>query len=285
MGCCRVVFAAVLAVFGCTKSNPAFDADERGETRGDDDGGEDDPSSATQDEAESEAGSIEGSDGEPETGSEEGETTIGMVESSGGSFECAEVVDYDWAVALTSGDVPVELDCAIPYELIGIVESAADDVLAITPCDGCACDGTEVPVQVDAPGLLPPVFDPGSCARVDIEWSAFDRCRPVGFVASTIAGGTLRTVSVAGQDVKTLPEAVGAMELVFDTTEPCECDDCCVDTGIASVGFNGVHIREGEADDVAELLGNSDVWHVEVHEAHVDAECNPALSWSAVPGA
>jgi len=282
MGCRRVVFAAVLTVFGCTKSNPAFYADDGGETRRDDDGGEDDPSSGSQDEAESEVGSIEGSDGEPDTGSEDGETTIGMVESSGGSFECVEVVDYDWEVTVSFAGDPVELDCAVPYALVGIVESAVDDVLAIVPCDGCTCNGRDASVQVHAPGLLPPVFEPGACARVDIEWSAFDRCRPVGFVASTYPSGAIRTVSLAGQDVKTLPEAVGAMELVFATTEPCECDGCCAETGIASVGFNGIHIREGEADDVPELLGNSDLWHVEVHEAHVHDDCTPALSWSAV---
>ncbi len=288
MGCIRgsVVLLAVVGV-ACTVSNPAFDVDATvGDDDDDDDGEAGDTGAATSASAESDAGSLEGSNGDEspaETSMGEGEADADDATSEG-TVECEGMVDYDWEVALLDDGVPLpNLDCTVPLMLEGRVLASADDTVVFSPCNGCDCAPTDG-LEVHAPGLLRGAdFPVDSCVRIEIDWSPAEPCRPIGFVASSDAALSLRPVSMAGQDVATMPQSLGGGPILMPTTEPCRCPDCCEKSGIASLDFGsgGGPIREGEEGHVDGLAGSERTWLVTVHEAHVHDDCTRALAWSA----
>lgn len=197
----------VIATAGCTKPNPAFDQDGGG-TRGDtaDDTKGD---SATSLDA-SDNGSVEGtgiasSNSSEATASDE----LGTTDSEGGVVECPATADFDWGIDIIQRNNPAKVDCGIEFEAFGTVLAAEDDVLVIQDCGGCDCSTSFGAYEFHAQGLLPADhFIVGDCAGISIDWSVGGDCRPIGFVAFT-GDGSGRAEVVAGQDVETMPTAVG----------------------------------------------------------------------------
>jgi hypothetical protein len=279
----RDVLVLALVGLACTKSNPAFDANDAGETRAADDG-KDDTASAVDDAPDSDASDVDATDTAPGTSTTtDGGTTFDIVDSSGDPAECPEMTDFDWTIELFQSGSLLKVPCEAPFVLQGDVVAAEEGFVSIAACDGCGCSTTTEPIEVHSPELLlPVVFGNDSCARIEIEWSELADCRPVGFTASSDATGELAPVILGGQDVKELPQAVGAAELGFETTTVCQCEECCAQTGLATLGFFGVQIPEQGDGDVPDFLGDNVSWHVEVFEAHVHEDCTPALSWRAI---
>jgi hypothetical protein len=267
----------------CTMSNPAFEvADASGEAGDDDDDdrGDDDGSDATTNAtAESEAGSLEGSAGaESAAEVEEGE--------SEGTQMCPGNIEYDLEIAILDDGVPVtNIDCTVPLMLQGPVLEAGDGFVLFSPCNGCTCGTPVAPIEVQAPGLLPGIeFPNDTCVRIDIDWSIDEACRPVGFVASSDRVQPSRPVAIGGQDVPTMPQALGGGSIGLSTVEPCDCPDCCSKTGTAELDFGsgGGPIAEGEEGLIQGLAGSDRTWLVKVHEAHVHDDCSRGIAWSAI---
>jgi hypothetical protein len=271
----------------CTMSNPAFEvADASGEAGDDDDDrGEDDGSEATTNAtAESEAGSLEGSaGGESAAEAEGGESEAG---SSEGTQMCPGNIEYDLEVAILDDGLPaMNIDCTVPLVLQGPVVEAGDGFVLFSPCNGCKCGSPVAPIEVQAPGLLPGIeFPNDTCVRIDIDWSIDEACRPVGFVASSDRVQPIRPVSIGGQDVAMLPQALGGGSIGLSTVEPCDCPDCCSKSGTAALDFGsgGGPIAEGEEEQIQGLAGSERTWLVTVHEAHVHEDCSRGIAWTAI---
>src|SRR5690349_70503 len=166
-----------------------------------------------------------------------------------------------------------------------MMTGAEDGLVPCCPCKGCACGTAMTPLTMDAPGLLPAdEFPEGTCVRFQIEWSLDVKCRPVGFVVSSDRGHPLRPVSIAGQDVPTMPQALGGGVIGMPTTDRCECPECCEKSGTAALDFGsgGGPIPEGSDGQVEGLAGSERTCTVTVHEAHVHEDCSRALAWSAI---